>query len=282
MNTAPYFMPSLLFFVYMSVLLLVGWRTRNAGFVDFGWPSGFTALAVYYGWAGEGNWLRTSLIVGMYVLCGMRFMVGWTVRTARDGEDRRWEFWRRRWRQGAGWLGIRSIAVNLFSFYHAQTFATLTVLMVPLMLASNNDSPDLHAVEILAVCLWIFSFAMENVADYQLDCFRRDVQHGESLCRTGLWRYSRHPNYFCEFLIWVAYTLFAFPSVGGSFDVLPLLLVPLTAYWFLVYFTGIPVTEQASLARRGAAYAQYQSETNRFFPWFPKGNIPGRHDPGNG
>ena len=263
-------LPGTLFFTYMSLLWLIGIKVRNAGLVDFGWPSGFTALAIYYGWLGQGNWQRTLLIVGMFALCGLRFMVGWTVRTIRDGEDRRWEFCRQRWRRGEGWFGIRSPAANFFVFYHAQTFTTLLVMMVPLMLACNNDRPQIHLLEWIAVCMWVFSFAMENVSDYQLDRFRSDSRQRGAICRTGLWRYSRHPNYFFEFLIWLAYAMFALPSATTLSHIFLLLLVPLTAYWFLVYFTGLPMTEQASLERRGAAYSQYQEETNRFFPWFPK------------
>ena len=270
MDYSSLLVPSLLYFGYMTALWLIGLRMRNAGLVDIGWPSGFTALAFYFGLTGDGCWQRKVLIVGMYCLCGVRFMVGWTVRNVRDGEDRRWEFWRQRWRRGEGWFAIRSVAANLFAFYHAQTFTTLFLGIVPLMLACRNTSPQIDALEWIAVALWAVSFLLENVADAQLDRFRRDSGTKGGVCRTGLWKYSRHPNYFFEFVIWASYALFAVPSATNAIDYLVLFLVPLMAYWFLVHFTGIPVTEQASLARRGNAYASYQAATNRFFPWFPK------------
>ncbi|MEK6233704.1 MAG: DUF1295 domain-containing protein, partial [Planctomycetales bacterium] len=149
--------PSLLYFSYMSILWWLGRRLGNAGLVDFGWPSGFTALAVFHGLTGDGSWERKTILVGMYCLCGLRFMVGWVFRNVRDGEDRRWEFWRQRWRKGEGWLGVRSVGVNLFVFYHAQTFTTLFILTAPLMLACNNASPSIHLLEWFAVGLWAFS-----------------------------------------------------------------------------------------------------------------------------
>jgi steroid 5-alpha reductase family enzyme len=261
--------PGILLFAYISFLWWLGQRFQNAGLIDFGWPSGFTALALYYGFVSDGHWQRKAIITAMYCFCGLRFMVGWIVRNRRDGEDRRWSYFRDRWNCGEGLFGIRSVPINLFAFYHAQTFATLLVLIRPHTIACNNAEPGVYVVEWIAVGLWVFSYIMENVADFQLDQFRK-TDESRGVCRNGLWKYSRHPNYFYEFLIWTAYTLFAIPSNTHWMDVVALVLVPLVAYWFLVHFTGIPITEQASLDRRGEPYAEYQATTNRFFPWFPR------------
>ncbi len=260
----------IIYFGYMSLLWLIGLLIRNAGLVDFGWPSGFTAIAVFYFCTGDGLWDRKAIIVGMYCFCGARFMIGWTVRNWRDGEDRRWQYWRDRWKNGDGLFGIRSVRVNLFAFYHTQTFATLFVLTAPLALACQNTDPHISPFEWIAVAFWGASFLLENIADFQLDRVREQSSGSGGVCRSGLWKYSRHPNYFFEFLIWVSYAVYAIPSATSPLDYIILLLVPIVAYWFLVHFTGIPITELASLQRRGEPYARYQSETNRFFPWLPK------------
>ena len=140
------------------------------------------------------------------------------------------------------------------------------------MIACRNDSPQISWIEWAAVAGWLTSFSFENIADGQLDKFRRLSDGRSGICRTGFWRYSRHPNYFFEFLIWVFYAISALPSATGVMDILALILVPITAYWFLVHFTGIPITELASLQRRGEPYAKYCRETNRFFPWLPAKN----------
>jgi steroid 5-alpha reductase family enzyme len=265
--------PGVLFFAYMSVLWLMALLMRNYGWVDFGWPSGFTAIAIYFAFIGEGLWERKLLILSLYGICGARFMIGWAVRNIRDGEDRRWSFWRERWQKGEGLFGIRSVSLNLFAFYQTQTFATVFVLITPLVIACRNDSPQIYWIEWAAVAGWLTSFLFENIADVQLDKFRKRSVGKGGLCRTGFWRYSRHPNYFFEFLIWVFYAIFALPSATGVMDYVALILVPITAYWFLVHFTGIPITELASLQRRGQDYADYCEETNRFFPWLPKKNV---------
>jgi steroid 5-alpha reductase family enzyme len=262
--------PALAFFAYMSLLWVIGLIVKNAGLVDFGWPSGFTMLALYYGSISEGYGLRIVLIVGMYCLCGARFMLGWIVRTFLDGEDRRWEFWRQYWSKGEGRLGLRSISANLFAFYHAQTITTAFVLITPVIISCNNDRSQLYLIEWFAVALWLVSFILENVADIQLDRFRRHPSTGAKVCRIGLWKYSRHPNYFFEWMLWVAYALFALASASKPADYLLIILTPLVAYGFLVYYTGIPMTEKASLERRGNPYAKYQTTVNRFFPWFPR------------
>ncbi len=258
------------YFAYMSALWCLGLRIGNAGLVDFGWPSGFTALAVSFAYFGDGDWKRQVLIASLYCVCGARFMIGWIVRTSQGGEDRRWTYWRKRWQNGDGLFSIRSVSINLFAFYHAQTFATLLVLIVPLRLACGNGDPHINLLEWIALIVWFVSFLLENIADYQLDQFLKQPSGKPGVCRKGLWKYSRHPNYFFEFLIWVSYSIFAWPSASTVPEYVLLLLVPITAYWFLVYFTGIPITEAASRDRRGAAYEQYEQETNRFFPWFPK------------
>ena len=115
---------------------------------------------------------------------------------------------------------------------------------------------------------------MENLADYQLDQFRRSAEVTTGVCRRGLWAYSRHPNYFFEFLLWVAYALYALPSISGWVDSVFLAGVVGVAYWFLVYYTGIPLTERASLERRGETFRQYQAEVSFFVPWFPTRRRP--------
>lgn len=262
--------PGTLFFAYISFLWWLGLRCKNAGLIDFGWPSGFTALALYYCLAADGHWQRKAIITAMYCFCGVRFMVGWTVRNLRDGEDRRWTYIRDRWIRGDGLLAIRSVPLNLFAFYHAQTFATLFFLIRPLIITCNNQAPTLYAVEWIAIAFWTFSYIMENVADYQLDRFRRSNSGRGRVCQSGLWKYSRHPNYFFEFLIWTAYALFAIPSINHWMDLVAVAFAPFVAYWFLVHITGIPIAEHASRHRRGEEYAKYQATTNRFFPGFQR------------
>ncbi|KAL6055940.1 Steroid 5-alpha reductase family enzyme [Balamuthia mandrillaris] len=259
---------------------------QNGGLVDWAWPSGFSAIALTNGLTGTAPPLRRALITAMYLLCGLRFNYGWILRTRHHGEDKRWDLWRQRWSRGEGWLGLRSHALNFFFFYQAQSLSNLLMMLLPSYLACNNDNGStgdssrgsgglfggrLHWMEVLGAALWAFSFYMENVADVQLAKWKasRNPNKGR-VCNVGLWKYSRHPNYFFEFMIWVAYAIFAWPSARTTTDKSILCGIPLLAYYFLVHFTGVPLTEQGSLTHRGAEYARYQQQTSMFFPWFPR------------
>lgn len=252
--------------LYMTLLWALRSTLRNDGLVDFGWPSSFTAIAIFFYFEGNGAPLRKTIFCSLYVVCGLRFMLGWLYRTISDGEDRRWGFWRQKWQAGEGWLGIKNIAINFLAFYQAQNLSNIFVLMVPLYLAAANPAPTLHPLEIAGLALWLVSFTLENIADLQLFIFKRKHPTNTAVLRIGLWRYSRHPNYFFELLIWVSYALFAWPSAHNIGQQSLLVTVPVLAYWFLAHFTGVPMLEKASLEKRGELYRRYLEETNRFFP----------------
>ncbi|NCG08144.1 MAG: DUF1295 domain-containing protein [Verrucomicrobia bacterium] len=141
------------------------------------------------------------------------------------------------------------------------------VFLVPLGIALANPAP-LGVVDFLALVLALVALGGEALADRQLAGFRSNPDNANGVCREGLWRYSRHPNYFFEWLYWWVYVLLSHGSASFGWS----LTGPLIMYLFLRYITGIPPAEYSSLKRRGAAYADYQRCTSPFFPWKPKAN----------
>ena len=266
MGSLQFFHVAVLCTIYMTVLWALRRPLRNNGLVDFGWPSSFSFIALFYLLTGTGWHLRTQLFCGLYLFCGLRMAFGWLYRTMEDGEERRWNLWVADWAAGHGLLGIRSIDLNFLVFYQLQNIATISFLAVPLRLSSENPTTEWHALEIVGLIVWGLSFVLENIADWQLLRFKRSADKGHGVMETGLWRYSRHPNYFFEFMIWCSYTIFAWPSARTWSDYVQLLALPLLAYWFLVHFTGVPMNEKASLQKRGKPYHVYQQSTNMFFP----------------
>ena len=269
LDNVSFFAVGLICTAYMTFFWWLRRLIHNDGLVDFAWPSSFTFIAYYFYTIGSGDQLRRLIISSMYILCGSRMMLGWLYRL-KDGPDRRWDHWRSRWVSGQGLFGIKNVEINFFAFYQAQNLTNLAFISIPLYLASRNVSPKLDPNEIFAIGIWAVSFLLENVADLQLLLFKVRDETKNEVMQTGLWRFSRHPNYFFEFMIWCSYSLFAWSSAGKIWHYLLLVGLPVIAYWFLVHFTGVPMTEQASLLKRGAPYRQYQETTNRFFPWFPK------------
>jgi steroid 5-alpha reductase family enzyme len=124
------------------------------------------------------------------------------------------------------------------------------------------------------LALWAVAFAGELTADMQLEAFKQRPGTSGRTCRDGLWRYSRHPNYFFEWLIWCAFFLVALPAPWGATAVI----CPAMMLYFLFRVTGIPATEAQALRTRGEDYRKYQATTSVFVPWFPRrpGDIPGK------
>jgi steroid 5-alpha reductase family enzyme len=124
----------------------------------------------------------------------------------------------------------------------------------------------LSHLEYAGAVLWVFAFLGEVLADAQLARFKANPVNRGKVCDLGLWRFSRHPNYFFEWLIWVSYALFALASPHGYLG----LISPALILFFLLKVTGIPATEAQALRSKGEAYRRYQQTTSVFIPWIPK------------
>jgi steroid 5-alpha reductase family enzyme len=116
------------------------------------------------------------------------------------------------------------------------------------------------------VGLWIISVMGEAIADQQLANFKRDPANKGKVCDTGLWGYSRHPNYFFEWLMWVSYFVFALESPYGYIAIIS----PAIILYLLLKVTGIPLTEEQSIRSKGEAFKKYQAKVSVFVPWFKK------------
>lgn len=153
---------------------------------------------------------------------------------------------------------------NFFFLFMAQ-IPLVALFLLPITTAMAVDVNGLRAIDVLAVFIALIAFAGEALADRQLATFRADASNAGGVCQTGLWRYSRHPNYFFEWLHWWAYVCFAWGASAWWLS----LLGPIFMYLFLRYVTGVPPAEKSSLQSRGEAYRAYQKTTNAFFPWKP-------------
>jgi steroid 5-alpha reductase family enzyme len=251
-------------FVVMSLLWLFQRKTANAGIVDVGW-SGTIPLLVAFAtvvfWEnqprGSADVLRSTFAVLLCTLWGARLVLHIHRRSHGKPEDRRYATLRREWAEKA--------QIKFFWFFQFQAAAAV-VFAVPYMLIVRNPSGNVHPLELAGLALWIFAWLGEAVADRQLSRFKSNSSSAGKVCDVGLWRYSRHPNYFFEWLIWCAVAMAAWSAPFG-----PLALIcPALMLFFLFKVTGIPATEEQALKSKGDAYRQYQQTTSAFFPWFKK------------
>jgi steroid 5-alpha reductase family enzyme len=249
-------------FLIMFVLWLVQIRTRDAGVVDVGWAASLGLSAIFCAVSGEGEPMRRLFVGVMGGIWGLRLALHLLLdRVLRGPEDGRYQMMREK-------FGPRINAV-LLPFFLAQGVLVL-LLSVPFILASRSHAPAPSALDWSALALWIGAFLGESVADAQLKAFKRSTTDRGRVCDVGLWRYSRHPNYFFEWLMWVAYAILATSAPFGwiAWSAPALMLV------FILKLTGIPPTEARALRSRGDAYRRYQQTTSAYIPWFPRALPP--------
>jgi steroid 5-alpha reductase family enzyme len=144
-------------------------------------------------------------------------------------------------------------------------------LSLPLLIASLNPAPALGALEWLGFAIWLVGLGGESLADRQLARFKADRGNKGRVCAVGLWRYSRHPNYFFEWTIWIGYATFALASPPWGYAGL---LMPALMLHFLLNVTGVRATEDQALRSKGEAYRDYQARTSAFVPWPPRSAPP--------
>jgi len=245
--------------IIMVSLWALGLRNRNFSYVDIGWSANFAVLAVLYACLADGWPLRRWLIAAMFAFWSLRLAAHLATRILGEPEEGRYVQLR------AEWGATGNLNAKFLGFFLFQGLLNV-FLILPLLLASLNPSPRLHAFEWLGLVVWATGLLGESFADRQLAAFKRDAGNRGKVCNTGLWRYSRHPNYFFEWTIWIGYALFALASPWGWIG----LTAPLLMLHFLVNVTGVKATEEQALRSRGDAYREYQATTSAFIPLPPR------------
>lgn len=250
----------------LSILMAIAWvvqqRTGNSGWVDTIWT--FSLGLVGAGsalWSLEGTAINTRqwLVAALVAIWSLRLGSHIAVRTAGITDDPRYAAFAKEW-------GVDSPR-KMFIFLQNQGFGSIP-LVFAIFVAAHFPSVALRPQDYLGALILFAGIAGEAVADAQLKRFRTDPTNKGSVCDIGLWRWSRHPNYFFEWFGWLAYPMIAIsPNYPWGWATL---LAPVFMYWILVHVTGIPPLEQQMLRSRGDRYREYQSRTSMFFPLPPQ------------
>ena len=244
--------------LWMLALWVVHLVIRNAAIVDVGWTFGIPLATAVYAWRAGNDGPRLGLLLVMTVVWGTRLgLYLLLTRVVGQPEEGRYVEIRRRW--------ATSLPLKFFAFFQFQG-AIDVLLSLPALTVALSPSQELSAVEIAGFVTWAVGVAGEVAADWQLHRFKADPANAGRVCTAGLWRHSRHPNYFFEWLVWVGFALYA---LGSPFGWLALACPALMLY-FLFRVTGIPATEAQALRTRGEAYRRYQETTSAFVPWFSR------------
>jgi steroid 5-alpha reductase family enzyme len=226
---------------------------RNYGFLDVVWSLSIGVLAIVYAVVANGNESRRLLFSAGAAIWSFRLGLYILIRVCRHHpeEDKRYRTLRERWPG----------PLRFLLFFELQACMAV-IFSLPFLLAALDPQPTVSRWELLGIGLAIVSTAGETLADFQAQRLKRQGP----LVNSGLWRYSRHPNYFFESLVWWGFSIAVWPLSYGWVT----LACPLLMLYFLLRVTGIPLTEKHSLESRGEAYREYQRTTSRFIPWPPK------------
>jgi steroid 5-alpha reductase family enzyme len=241
-------------FAVFTILWIIQAVRRDAGVVDIGWTAGVGVMAVYAAVLGEG-WLPRRILLGMMGGIWALRLVLYILkdRIFAEQEDSRYQRLRAHWGSSA----------NRWFFFFFTSQSLLVVLFALPFLPGADKVDRLSVFDVLAAGTWIGAMFGEWLADYQLARFRNNPANRGKVCRDGLWNYSRHPNYFFEWLHWFAYLLLGIGAEGWWLG----LTGPAAMYLFLMKLTGIPHVEREALAKRGDAYREYQETTPILIPW---------------
>lgn len=246
----------------MALAMAALWRVQksrgDAGIVDVAWGLGVGLLGAFFSaMSTSGDSTRRVVIAGLALIWSLRLSAHIFARLRRLPEDGRYQTLKSQWGKRAQW--------NLLLFFQVQAFWSV-LFALPMLLAARNPQPPPNIFDLMGVIIWLTAVSGEMLADRQLSAFRMEPANRGQVCRQGLWRYSRHPNYFFEWLHWWAYVLLAVGAPWGWLTVAG----PVLMLFFLLKVTGIPPTEAQALKTRGEAYREYQRTTSVFFPWPPR------------
>jgi len=265
----------LVFFTF--VVCIPAWRTGRMSYVDIGWPWGLVVIGVLTLVMAEGDGLRVALVGGLYLVVGGRmglFALRLWMAGALDRELTRYQYAAVRWERA----GETNVPLARQVEVLAQGLANASFLAFPALIIGANPEATLHPAEIFGFAIACLSLAFESLADLQKARFvaaARASGERRRVCDVGLWRFTRHPNYFGEWMVWNGLIVMALPSLGAVYEteslpVAVLLTIGLgfisrVMYLTLVYGTGAKPSEFYSVQKR-PEYADYQRSTNIFFP----------------
>lgn len=239
-----------------ALIWLLQWRIENAGIVDVFWGSTVGVVGLFYCIAINGLNGRSWLVGTLTAVWAARLSSHLWTRYKGHPEDKRYTALKQHWGNAAQF--------RMFRFYQMQALGAF-LFSLAVFLAAKNDAPWAVS-DLIGVVVWLIAVVGEAMSDRQLQKFKQDPNNKGEVCNNGWWRYSRHPNYFFEFLHWCSYVFLAFATPFWWLT----FLMPAAMFFFLTKVTGIPLAEKQSVISRGDKYREYQRTTNAFFPWFPK------------
>lgn len=257
------YLNGLLLVVFLVTLLwLLSVYLKNVSIVDAFWGCGFVILAIYYFFATSDGELhpRKVLLLVLAGIWGLRLSIYLSIRNWGKPEDFRYQKFRKDYGVHRYWW------FSFFQVFLLQGFL-LWIISAPLLSVPYFSSgKQLNALDYIAVIIWVIGFLFEAVGDYQLSKFKANPSNKNKVLNTGLWEFTRHPNYFGDATIWWSFGIFSV-AAGSYLPLIGCFIMNL----LLLKVSGVVLLER-TLTSSKPGYKEYMEQTSAFFPWFPKVN----------
>ena len=242
---------------YMTAVWGISLVVRNASIVDSFWGPGFIVLAVAAPWVADAWTWRSVLVLALVTVWGLRLAMHVTVRNWGKGEDWRYRQWREEAPDRFWWT-------SYFRVFVLQGIL-MVVVAAPILATAASSRAGWTGLDVAGAFLWLFGLSYEAIADLQLMRFKRDPTNKGRVFDQGLWRTSRHPNYFGESMVWWGLFLVALSVPEGIWSIIG----PVAITFLLLRVSGVRMLERG-LKHRKPAYAEYIRRTSPFIPWPPR------------
>ncbi len=257
---------SIIILAYVTMWFIVSLIKKRNDVADIAWGLGFVVICIYQVWT-KPIYPISGLVYILVALWGLRLALHIGSRSKGKAEDFRYEKWREEW--GNSFL-IRSY----LQVYVLQGFF-MVLISVPILIISIAPRPEFlgmfhlyfNTFTVIGLVIWFIGFAFETIGDYQLSVFIKNKKSKTDIMQTGLWRYTRHPNYFGEVLVWWGIFIITLPFHYGIWGIIS----PLIITYLLLYVSGIPLLE--AKYTDNAQFQAYKNRTSAFFPMPPKDNV---------
>lgn len=231
---------------------------KNVSIVDLFWGFGFVAVNTYYVFMSGDLNARKILLLVLVTIWGLRLSIYLAWRNIGKGEDFRYQEFRRKYGPERYWW---------FSFFQTFLLQGVLIMLVSLPLLGVNvgtNSKTLNALDYLGILVWLIGFVFESGGDFQLTRFKQNPKNKGKVLNKGFWKYTRHPNYFGDSVVWWAYAILSI-AAGSYWQIIGAVFMTL----LIKKVSGVFLLEK-TLKTSKEQYQEYIRKTNSFFPWFPK------------
>lgn len=246
---------ALFIFCYVSGWFIVSLIKQRNDVADIAWGLGFAAIALFL-FLTRTPTLQSVLLYILIAIWGIRLALHIGLRSKGKPEDFRYKKWREEWGKS---FALRSY----LQVYLLQGFFML-IISLPIIVVSIAPDQATSPLILAGSIIWLIGFAFEAIGDYQLMVFIKHKKNKSDIMQTGLWKYTRHPNYFGEVLLWWGIFIIVLPLQNGIWSIIS----PITISYLLLYVSGIPMLE--AKYKNNEAFLAYKKRTSAFFPMLPK------------